>query len=75
MGRFSDDDRISDPRGLVLHPVSGLVDLNSGPDRILALNQAGVVTRDSGVSMVLTQAARSLDPKVACTSRCGVGEP
>ena len=48
MGRFSDDDRISDPRGLVLHPVSDLVYLNSGPDRILALNQAGVVTLDSG---------------------------
>ena len=25
--------------------------------------------------MVLTQVARSLDPKIACTSRCGVGEP
>ena len=28
-----------------------------------------------GVSMVSTQVARSLDPKVACTSHCGVGEP
>jgi hypothetical protein len=48
IGPFSNDDRISDPRGLVLHPVNNLVYLNSGPDRILALNQAGVVTRDSG---------------------------
>ena len=48
MGRFSNDDRISDPRGLVLHPVSDLVYLNSGSDRILALNQEGVVTLDSG---------------------------
>ena len=48
LGRFSNDDRISDPRGLVLHPVSDLVYLNSGPDRILALNQAGAVTHDSG---------------------------
>jgi hypothetical protein len=48
MGRFSNDDRISDPRGLVFHPVSDLVYLNSGPDRILALNGAGVVTRDTG---------------------------
>ena len=48
IGRFSNDDRISDPRGLVLHPASDLVYVNSGPDRILALNQAGVVTRDSG---------------------------
>jgi hypothetical protein len=49
LGRFSNDDRISDPRGLVLHPVSDLVYLNSGPDRILALNQAGAVTHDSGI--------------------------
>jgi hypothetical protein len=48
LGRFSNDDRISDPRGLVLHPASDLMYLNSGPDRIVALNQAGVVTRDSG---------------------------
>jgi hypothetical protein len=48
MGRFSDDDRISDPRGLVVHPISDLVYLNSGPDRILALTEAGLVIRDSG---------------------------
>ncbi len=48
MGRFSNDDWISDPRGLVLHPVSNLVYLNSGPDRILALNQAGVVAAIRG---------------------------
>ena len=48
IGRFSNDDRISDPRGLVFDPVSDLVYLNSGPDRILALNQQGVVNRDSG---------------------------
>jgi hypothetical protein len=48
IGRFSDDDRISDPRGLAIHPISGLVYLNSGPDRILALTEAGLVTRDSG---------------------------
>ena len=48
MGRFSDDDRISDPRGLVVHPISDLVYLNSGPDRILALTEAGLVIHDSG---------------------------
>jgi hypothetical protein len=47
-GRFSNDDRISDPRGLVLHPARDLVYVNSGPDRIVALNRAGLVTRDSG---------------------------
>jgi hypothetical protein len=48
IGRFSDDDRIDDPRGLVVHPTSGLVYLCSGPDRILALDQDGAVALDSG---------------------------
>jgi hypothetical protein len=48
IGRFSKDKRITDPRGLVLHPTTGLLYLNSGPDQILALNGEGVVTLDSG---------------------------
>jgi hypothetical protein len=48
IGRFCEDDRIGDPRGLVLHPTSELVYLCSGPDRILALDQEGVVALDSG---------------------------
>jgi hypothetical protein len=48
MGRFCDDDRVVDPRGLVLHPTSKLVYLCSGPDRILALDQEGAVALDSG---------------------------
>jgi DNA-binding beta-propeller fold protein YncE len=48
IGAFSEDDRITDPRGLSVHPISGLVYLNSGPDRILALDQDGVVVLDSG---------------------------
>jgi DNA-binding beta-propeller fold protein YncE len=48
LGRFSHDDRIDDPRGLVLHPTSGLVYLCSGPDRILAADQDGAVALDSG---------------------------
>jgi DNA-binding beta-propeller fold protein YncE len=47
-GRFSYDDRIIDPRGLVLHPSSDLVYLCSGPDRILALDKEGAVALDSG---------------------------
>jgi hypothetical protein len=47
-GPFSTDDRISDPRGFCLDPTSELVYLNSGPDRILALDDKGVVTLDSG---------------------------
>jgi hypothetical protein len=48
IGRFSEDGRISDPRGLALHPTSGSVYINSGPDRILALSKEGIVTHDSG---------------------------
>ena len=48
IGPFSEDDRISDPRGLSLHPTGALVYLNSGADRILALSQEGAVTLDSG---------------------------
>jgi hypothetical protein len=48
MGVFSDDDRLSDPRGLCLHPTTGLVYLNSGDNRVLALDQDGAVSLDSG---------------------------
>jgi hypothetical protein len=48
IGRFSDDDRIDDPRGLVIHPANHLVYLCSGSDRILALDEKGAVALDSG---------------------------
>src|ERR1700691_3754290 len=38
----------SDPRGLSLDPSGALVYLNSGEDRILALDLDGYVVRDSG---------------------------
>ncbi len=47
-GSFSDDRRITDPRGLSLDPAGGLVYLNSGDDRVLALDPDGVVALDSG---------------------------
>lgn len=47
-GRFSDDRRITDPRGLSLSPAGELVYLNSGDDRILALDRQGKVVLDSG---------------------------
>ena len=47
-GPFSTDDRISDPRGFSLDPAGELVYLNSGPDRILALDERGTVALDSG---------------------------
>ncbi|HTU86519.1 MAG TPA: hypothetical protein VMF57_13145 [Solirubrobacteraceae bacterium] len=48
MGAFSTDPRIVDPRGMSLHPSCALIYLNSGDDRVLALDRGGVVVRDSG---------------------------
>ena len=48
MGVFSTDPRIVDPRGLSLDPSGALIYLNSGDDRVLALDQRGAVVRDSG---------------------------
>src|ERR1700727_1582170 len=47
-GPFSQDRRIADPRGLSLGPSSELVYLNSGDNRVLALDQRGRVALDSG---------------------------
>ncbi|HEY6315016.1 MAG TPA: hypothetical protein VIY52_30020 [Streptosporangiaceae bacterium] len=47
-GPFSSDPRIADPRGLSLDPSGALVYLNSGDDRMLALDLRGNVVRDSG---------------------------
>jgi DNA-binding beta-propeller fold protein YncE len=47
-GPFSDDPRITDPRGISLSPDGGLVYVTSGDDRVLALDQNGSVTLDSG---------------------------
>ena len=55
IGPFTSDPRIVDPRGLSLDPSGGLVYLNSGADRVLALGHRGDVVRDSGE-------IRGLDP-------------
>ena len=47
-GLFSDDGRISDPRGLGVNQDEGLLFLNSGADRVLALDRDGQVIRDTG---------------------------
>ena len=47
-GPFSDDPRITDPRGLSLSPAGDLVYVTSGDDRVLALGKNGNVTLDSG---------------------------
>jgi DNA-binding beta-propeller fold protein YncE len=47
-GPFSDDPRITDPRGMSLSPAGDLVYVTSGDDRVLALDKNGNVTLDSG---------------------------
>jgi DNA-binding beta-propeller fold protein YncE len=47
-GPFSSDARITDPRGMSLDPSGALVYLNSGDDRIVALDLDGNVVLDSG---------------------------
>ncbi|HTZ30227.1 MAG TPA: hypothetical protein VMC83_39905 [Streptosporangiaceae bacterium] len=47
-GPFSDDPRITDPRGMSLSPGGDLVYVTSGDDRVLALDKNGAVTMDSG---------------------------
>ncbi|HEX3515263.1 MAG TPA: hypothetical protein VHT26_14800 [Trebonia sp.] len=47
-GQFSRDRRITDPRGLCLDLSGELVYLNSGDDRVLALDHDGNVALDSG---------------------------
>jgi hypothetical protein len=48
LGAFSTDSRIADPRGLAVDREAGLLLLNSGTDRVLALDRDGRVVRDSG---------------------------
>ena len=48
LGAFSDDSRIADPRGLAVDPSEGLLFLNSGSDRVLALSADGIVVRATG---------------------------
>jgi DNA-binding beta-propeller fold protein YncE len=47
-GPFSDDPRITDPRGMSLSPGGDLLYVTSGDDRVLALDKNGTVTLDSG---------------------------
>jgi len=47
-GPFGSDPRITDPRGLSVDPSGALIYVNSGDDRVLALDLHGHVVRDSG---------------------------
>jgi DNA-binding beta-propeller fold protein YncE len=48
LGAFSSDVRIADPRGLAVDQENDLLFLNSGSDRVLALDRHGRVVRDTG---------------------------
>jgi hypothetical protein len=48
LGAFSSDVRIADPRGLAFDQEKELLFLNSGSDRVLALDRHGRVVRDTG---------------------------
>lgn len=48
LGPFCDDVRITDPRGLCVDPKGELLYVNSGNDRILAVDGAGRIVADSG---------------------------
>src|ERR1700742_751625 len=48
LGQCSDDPRIMDPRGLGFDPNTGLLFVNSGANRVLALDARGRVVRDTG---------------------------
>jgi DNA-binding beta-propeller fold protein YncE len=48
LGAFSEDTRIADPRGLAVDRDARLLFLNSGNNRVLALDPHGTVVRDTG---------------------------
>jgi DNA-binding beta-propeller fold protein YncE len=48
LGTFCDDSRVADPRGLCVDPSGDLLYVNSGNDRMLALDQMGEVLKDTG---------------------------
>jgi DNA-binding beta-propeller fold protein YncE len=83
VGPFSQDATIIDPRGVSLHPSGELIYLNSGNDRVLALDRAGSVVLDSGQIDGLDPGggtfgpdgryyiaeAQTHDPRLACRAR------
>ena len=61
--------RIADPRGLVVHQHEGLLYLNSGQDRVLALDEAATVVHVTGPIKSLNPGGRNFGPD----GRCYVG--
>lgn len=62
LGIFCDDDRITDPRGLAVHQEERLLYLNSGRDRVLALDAGGTVVRDTGTIQGLNPGGGNFGP-------------
>jgi hypothetical protein len=62
LGVFSNDRRIGDPRGLSVESVERLLFVNSGRDRVLALDFAGRVVRDTGPVAKLNPGGGLLGP-------------
>jgi hypothetical protein len=52
LGTFSGDNRIADPRGLAVDRNEGLLFVNSGANRVLALDAFGSIVRDTGMIKV-----------------------
>ena len=70
IGPFSQDRRITDPRGLGREPSGELVYVNSGDDRVLALDRRGEVASTQDESGTLTQEERRSGRMAGITSVC-----
>ena len=68
LGVFCNDPRITDPRGLAVDQVEGLLYLNSGQNRILAIDAGGTVVR---LAMPLDHAI-AIPPGRAASAEPGV---
>jgi hypothetical protein len=71
LGTFCNDPRIADPRGLAVHQHEGLLYLNSGQNRVLALEAGGTVVRDTGPIEGLNPGGGGISARtVGITSAC-----
>src|SRR5260370_18993049 len=62
IGVFGDDPRIADPRGLGIEPVDRLLFVNSGSNRILAVDRTGQVVRAGRAVEELTPGGGNFGP-------------
>jgi DNA-binding beta-propeller fold protein YncE len=65
---FSDEPRISDPRGLSLSPAGDLIYVTSGDDRVLALDKNSNVTLESGRKEGLDADGGAFAPDGRCST-------